>query len=37
MYSYLRYIRLGHLRVLESLLKGSASCWQIVLTLARVA
>jgi hypothetical protein len=28
---------LGHLRVLESLLKGSASCWQIVLTLARVA
>ena len=28
---------LGHLRVLESLLKVSASCWQIVLTVARVA
>ena len=28
---------LGHLRVLESLLKVSASCWQIVLTLGRVA
>lgn len=28
---------LGHLSVLERLLKVSASCWQIVLTLARVA
>ena len=28
---------LGHLRVLEGLLQVSASCWQIVLTLARVA
>ena len=28
---------LGHLRVLEGLLQISASCWEIVLTLARVA
>ncbi len=28
---------LGHLGVLEGLLQVSASCWQIVLTLARVA
>ncbi len=28
---------LGHLRFLEGLLQVSASCWQIVLTLARVA
>ena len=28
---------LGHLGVLEDLLQVSASCWQIVLTLARVA
>jgi len=27
---------LGHLRVLEGLLQISASCWEIVLTLARV-
>ena len=28
---------LGHLRVFEDLLQISACCWQIVLTLARVA